>query len=69
MQNATNRNLGADERRSHANHLFHSLRGKLVMAQACAIAYEKLKDTEPSNASDINLIGEEVFGLFYGLYK
>ena len=37
------------------------------MGQALAIGYETLKNTEPSNAEDIALIGDTFFKPFYQL--
>lgn len=55
------------ERKATASELLTDLRGKLVLGQACAIAYAQLRHTEPSNAEDIALLGEQYFGWFYAM--
>jgi hypothetical protein len=61
------KNLKESERKLVAEELLKSIRGKLVLGQACAIAYGKLRETEPSNAEDIALLGEQYFGMFYAI--
>lgn len=55
------------ERKLVAEDILKSMRGKLVLGQACAIAYGQLRETEPSNAEDIALLGEQYFGWWYAL--
>jgi len=59
--------LTSSERKATARELMTDLRGKLVLGQACAIAYAQLRHTEPSNAEDIALLGEQYFGYFYAM--
>ena len=59
--------LSDKERKDAAQELAQSTRGKYVLGQACAIAYAKLRNEEPSNADDIALIGEKFFGFFYAM--
>jgi hypothetical protein len=60
-------NLRGDDRENVAKLLLGSPRGRYVMGQALAIGYETLKNTEPSNAEDIALIGDTFFKPFYQL--
>jgi hypothetical protein len=55
------------QRREAAEDLLQSIRGKYVLGQACALAYAKLRNEEPSNADDIALLGEKYFGMFYAM--
>jgi len=55
------------EKMDAAKSLLGSMRGSLVLGQACAIASKELMDTEPSNAEDIALIGEMFFNPFYAM--
>jgi hypothetical protein len=61
------RHLDEKERALTAEDLLKSMRGKYVLGQACAIAYAKLRNEEPSNADDIALLGEKYFGWFYAM--
>jgi len=40
-----------------------SPRGRYIIGQALYIACEKLKDSEPSNATDMRMLGEKLFGV------
>lgn len=60
--------LNNEEREKVKNDLFSSPRGSLILGQAFAIAYAKLKDTEPSNAEDLSLIAEHLSPFFYSLH-
>jgi hypothetical protein len=55
------------QRKEAAEDLLQSTRGKYVLGQACALAYAKLRNEEPSNADDIALLGEKYFGIFYAM--
>lgn len=55
------------QRKDAAEYLLQSTRGKYVLGQACALAYAKLRNEEPSNADDIALLGEKYFGMFYAM--
>ena len=59
--------LSNEARKDAATELLQSIRGKYVLGQACAIAYAKLRNEEPSNADDIALLGEKYFGWFYAM--
>jgi hypothetical protein len=59
--------LSDEARKDAATELLQSIRGKYVLGQACAIAYAKLRNEEPSNADDIALLGEKYFGWFYAM--
>jgi len=59
--------LSNEARKDAATELLQSIRGKYVLGQACALAYAKLRNEEPSNADDIALIGEKYFGMFYAM--
>lgn len=61
------RNLDEKELTLTAEDLLKSIRGKYVLGQACALAYAKLRNEEPSNADDIALLGEKYFGMFYAM--
>jgi hypothetical protein len=49
--------------RLDALELFQSPRGRYIVGQALYIASEKLKDSEPSNATDMRMLGEKLFGI------
>ena len=57
------------EKTAHAQELFYSMRGSFVIAQALVIASNFLKDKEPSNAEDMEIIGECLFQPFYDLQR
>ena len=59
--------LNNEQRNDAADDLLQSTRGQYVMGQACALAYAKLRNEEPSNADDIALLGENYFGMFYAM--
>ena len=59
--------LNNEQRKDAAEDLLQSIRGKYVLGQACALAYAKLRNEEPSNADDIALLGEKYFGMFYAM--
>lgn len=59
--------LSDTQRKEAAEELLQSPRGKYVLGQACALAYAKLRNEEPSNADDISLLGEQYFGMFYAI--
>lgn len=59
--------LNDEERKEAASDLLQSTRGRYVLGQACALAYAKLRNEEPSNADDIALLGEKYFGVFYAM--
>jgi hypothetical protein len=61
------RSLNEKDRILTAEDLLKSIRGKYVLGQACALAYAKLRNEEPSNADDIALLGEKYFGMFYAM--
>jgi len=49
--------------RLDALELFQSPRGRYIVGQALYIASEKLKNSEPSNASHMRFLGEKLFGI------
>jgi len=49
--------------RNEALELFQSPRGRYIVGQALYIACEKLKNSEPSNASHMRFLGEKLFGI------
>jgi hypothetical protein len=55
------------EKMDAARSLLGSIRGSLVLGQACAVASKELMATEPSNAEDIALIGEMFFNPCYAM--
>ena len=59
--------LTDEGRKDAADGLLQSTRGQYVLGQACALAYAKLRNEEPSNADDIALLGEKYFGMFYAM--
>jgi hypothetical protein len=59
--------LSTEAKQAQAMSLLNSHRGILVIGQALAIASEKLMKKEPSNAQDMQIIGEVLFQPFYGM--
>ena len=62
----------AEQKEAVAVDLYNSMRGRLVIAQALAIASKALKAAdhpyqEVSNAEDMEMIGEALFQPFYTL--
>ena len=45
-----------------------SQRGQLILAQALAVASKVLKKREPSNARDMDYLGQSLFQPFWSLY-
>ncbi len=61
------KHLDNKQRDLAAKELLATLRGRLILGQSFAIAYAKLKDSEPSNAEDISLIAEFLCPMFYSM--
>lgn len=49
--------------------LFSSLRGRYIIGQALSLARQSLKETEPSNAADMELLGRNLFSPFFDLHE
>jgi len=62
------------ERQEVAVRLAATIRGKLIMGQALALAIKKLKEVEPpvmreqSNIEDMEMLGEQLFQPWYAMY-
>jgi len=65
--------VGEGSRKETAKMLLSSMRGRLIMGQALAIASKVIMKREhpykeESNAADMKFIGEELFSPFYNMY-
>jgi hypothetical protein len=49
--------------------LLSTTRGRYIVGQALSIARQALKDTEPSNAADMELLGLNLFSPFFDLFE
>jgi len=55
--------LPFEKRREIAKEMFARTRGEFIIGRALAIASEKLKESEPSDSQDMEILGEVLFSL------
>ena len=62
--------MTADQKRSVAHSLMQSLRGHYIISQALSVAIDTMKKVpqphrEESNISDMEILREQIFGLYF----